>query len=345
MRLHTYTARGASVGSGYAIPDQYKKLENGDLFLQHDSGEDDEQRILVFATESGLDDLLQASFWAGDGTFKPCPDVYFQLFTLHVQNGKFSIPRVFVLLPDKREETYRRLYAILKELRPGLNPEAIMFDFEKASHNAFSEEFPEASVKACLFHLGQSMYRKIVDLGLKQQYHQDNEFSLLVRCFSALAFLPTEDVIEGFEVLTDDDDLAVPPEFVSYFETNYIGCLRRRGRNQRRLVPLFPVGCWNVHDRNVQGLPRTNNNLEGWHNAFQSSISCTHPNIWKLIDALKKEETLSQTKKVHFDRGDDISQKKKYKDVNKRIQTIIDRYGEMDKLSFLRAISYNLHLF
>ena len=91
---------------------------------------------------------------------------------------------------------------------------------------------------------------------------------------------------------------------MSYFEFSYIGCVRGRGVRQRRTSPFFPIDSWNVCFRTETDMPRTNNHLEGYHNALQSSLSCTHPNLWKLIAALKREEQLAQLKKMEFDRGE-----------------------------------------
>ena len=43
-------------------------------------------------------------------------------------------------------------------------------------------------------------------------------------------------------------------------------------------------------------LPRTNNNVEGWHNGLQANINACHPNLWKFLDVLKQEENLSGVK-------------------------------------------------
>ena len=91
--------------SGYIIPEEYRFLENGNQFLLYDSGEDCSDRILVFGTEVGLDDLEKNKDWACDSTFKCSPEIYFQLFTLHIVIKNISIPRIFVLLPDKSQVT------------------------------------------------------------------------------------------------------------------------------------------------------------------------------------------------------------------------------------------------
>ena len=62
-----------------------------------------------------------------------------------------------------------------------------------------------------------------------------------------------------------------------------------RGRI-RRENPLYPVSFWNFKKRIDEDLPRTNNAVEGVYSALRSSITCKHPNVWKLIASLKKEK-------------------------------------------------------
>ena len=117
-------------------------------------------------------------------------------------------------------------------------PKTFLTDFEKAAINSIQRNFSHATVTGCLFHMSQNIYRKVVDLGFKQQYHSDNMFSLKVRCLPALAFLPPTDVVQGFELLAEDDVL--PSELISYFEDSYAGPCRGRGARRRRLHPLYP---------------------------------------------------------------------------------------------------------
>uniref|UniRef100_A0A915IPI5 Uncharacterized protein n=1 Tax=Romanomermis culicivorax TaxID=13658 RepID=A0A915IPI5_ROMCU len=50
-----------------------------------------------------------------------------------------------------------------------------------------------------------------------------------------------------------------------YFEDSYIGRVRRNIRQN----PRFLIALWNCHQLVIDNLPRTNNNIEGWHHAFQ----------------------------------------------------------------------------
>ncbi|XP_076069967.1 uncharacterized protein LOC143041794 [Oratosquilla oratoria] len=305
------------VRHGYLIPDQYCYLDNGLKWLQFDSGEHDTERILIFATDSGNGDIKRARNWAVDGTFKCSPIIYYQLYTLHIQNNDISVPRMFALLPNKTQDTYNKLLTTIKELLHNVEPATVMMDFEKAAINSLLDIFPSSDVTCCLFHLSQNVYKQVVTIGFKQQYHQDDDFSLKVRFLPALAFLPIDDVIDGFEELTDDD---FPQELVSYFETYYIRGVRGRGQRRRRVEPVFPIHLWNVHERTENGMPRTNNYVEGFHNALRTSVTNVHPNIWSLIVALKHKEALSTTRIAHLNRGDSVTSKKKYRDANQRIK-------------------------
>lgn len=63
-----------------------------------------------------------------------------------------------------------------------------MSDFEQAIINAVSVSFPDAQQKFCFFHLGQSLYRKICQVGLKAQYDQDAAFAHKIRMILSVAF-------------------------------------------------------------------------------------------------------------------------------------------------------------
>ena len=73
---------------------------------------------------------------------------------------------------------------------------------------------------------------------------------------------------------------------LDYLEDTYIGRLR----NGRRRAPIFALELWNMYERTVDGLARTNNNVEGWHRGIQFPINACHPNFWKFLDVLKREE-------------------------------------------------------
>ena len=166
-----------------------------------------------------------------------------------------------------------------------------MCDYEIGFHNAVRQVFGNnVVVVGCLFHLGQCVYRKVIQLGLSDQYQQDADLRLKCKMLVSLAFIPAVDVIAAFETLAgdipDDDDLE--PLF-DYFEDTWIGWPSRRGGARKN--PTFPINVWSIHDRVTEGLPRTNNSVEGWHHAFQRTVGLNHPTIYKLVEAMQLEQT------------------------------------------------------
>lgn len=89
-----------------------------------------------------------------------------------------------------------------------------MIGFEKTSIDSFLNKFLTSDVTCCLFHLSKNINKEVIKIGLKQRYHGD-DYSLKVRCLSALAFHLIHDAMEAFEELTDDDQF--PQDVVSYF--------------------------------------------------------------------------------------------------------------------------------
>ena len=184
------------------IPEQYQRLENGELFLLYDSGVGVANRIIIFGTQRNLDMLDMYDQYFMDGTFKIVPDLFYQLYTVHVMTAAgYMIPALFSLLLNKTRETYSRVFAQMKVLRPNVFPNRIMVDFEQAAISAAEEAFPQAVISGCFYHLSQSVYRKVQSEGLQNLYGEDADFATSVRMIPALALVPEAEVVNAFELL------------------------------------------------------------------------------------------------------------------------------------------------
>ena len=72
--------------------------------------------------------------------------------------------------------------------------------------------------------------------------------------------------------------------------------------------------------KSVEGeLARTNNAVDGWHNAFQTSIACSHPTISKLFNVLQREQSLQEATLVKWEAGQRKLASKKSMERNERI--------------------------
>ena len=250
----------------------------------------DADRILIFASDENLDLLVRRRQWLVDGTFKCSPSVFNQLFTLHVYMAGSVVQVVYALLPNyKTQTTYQRMLTEFCKLRL-FDPETIMTDFEQAIMSAFRCLFPSVSQSGCFYHFSQCMYRQVQQHGLqKLSYYVAEDFPLFIRMLAAIAFVPVTDAVDSFDTVVDAGYPDRVEPVVNYFEDNFIGWPDRRG-NHRNTV--FPLTLWNVNRRVVESLPRTNNSVEGWHGGFQSSLQCSRPTLWKLLDQLIWENEL-----------------------------------------------------
>ena len=268
------------------LPDEYKKLSSGENFLLFDSGVADKNRIFIFGTDQSSSLLEQSSHWFMDGTFSIVPEIFFQLYTVHALISGDVIACLYCLLPNKTTETYRRLFMKLKELMPAARPISAMLDFEQSAMNVISECYEGIHIQGCFYHLTQSLYRKVQALGYQTKYADDADFAMMVRMIGALAFVPIADIADVFEELREHtENINEMQQLLDYFEDNYIGRVRRRGR----VVPLYEPHIWNIHNRVENELPRTNNSVEGWHRKMQAAVAADHPNIWRFINVLKRE--------------------------------------------------------
>jgi hypothetical protein len=97
-------------------------------------------------------------------------------------------------------------------------------DFELAVINVAEEAFPDSALYGCLFHLMVNMRKTVSDNSLLRDYNSDEEFQLGCRMIPALAFVPTTDVPDAFEALSNHLGERYSP-ILDWFEKNYVGGL------------------------------------------------------------------------------------------------------------------------
>jgi hypothetical protein len=65
------------------IPQELALTSRDEQFLLHDSGVEDDARILVFGTQQNLEILGGCAVWSADATFKTCPTLFNQVWVIH----------------------------------------------------------------------------------------------------------------------------------------------------------------------------------------------------------------------------------------------------------------------
>ena len=258
--------------------------------------------------------MLELSrIWLADGTFKTAPLLFTQVYVIHALRGGpdltkdgHLLPSLFVLLPNKTEATYTKMWEQVQLLCPLANPEEMLMNFEKAAINSFKQTWPASVVKGCFFHLTQNLWRKVQAAGLQVVYSQDQELAIRIRMFPALAFAAPFEVPNLFNEVAAHLPTPEADDIIQYFERTYIGRTLPGGAYQQA---LFPISMWNYHFDTALGLPRTTNAVEAWHRSSNATVGCHHPNVWKFLSALKREQGLVELRQAKYIAGNQASKR------------------------------------
>jgi hypothetical protein len=116
----------------------------------------------------------------------------------------------------------------------------------------------------------------------------------------ALAYLPEKDVIDGFDLIKKN----MKPNFkpmIDYFEKNYIRKLKSNSKSARE-VPRFSISSWNLHQRVLLKLPRTNNAIESWHSRLKADVK-KEITLNRLINLLREEQSKTDTTVMSIELG------------------------------------------
>lgn len=324
---------------------RYCRTAKDENFLLYDSG--GSQRKFIFGTKKNLDVLAACNEWFIDGTFDTVPKLFLQLFTIHGKWEGIVLPLVYTFLGDKSKESYRAVLGELKRLQPDLNPQRIMTDFEKSSILACQEVFPQAQIKGCLFHFRQCLSRHIQQCSLRLAYGEDAELAHNVKMLYALAFVPPNKVISAFERLIRSPYYKENEErlssLIEYFEKTWIGLAKRGSRG--RAAAMFDIEMWNHYFSVLDDAPRTNNHVEGWHNRLTSRAQMNHSTLWKFLDLIISEQSVTDLTHEQSVAGYKIDNKrKKYKDTDARIKNIVEKYKNRKICDYLSGIAHNTTL-
>lgn len=79
-------------------------------------------------------------------------------------------------------------------------PTVVLVDFEQAIISSVERHFLEALIRACFFHLSQSVFRHVQSEGLQSLYNNEDDPQIrdATRQMCALAFVPVQHVKRVF---------------------------------------------------------------------------------------------------------------------------------------------------
>lgn len=94
-----------------------------------------------------------------------------------------------------------------------------------------------------------------------------------------------------------------------------------------------------------QNLPRSNNSIEGWHNAFAQRVAIAHPTLVKLVEKIRREQSRFEVNIMQIRQGGEPKPKKKaYRILDERIKRLVDDYRNIDLGEYLRNLAVNISL-
>uniref|UniRef100_A0A915EA86 OTU domain-containing protein n=1 Tax=Ditylenchus dipsaci TaxID=166011 RepID=A0A915EA86_9BILA len=320
----------------------------GERFLLWDSRVVDLKKpvILLFASSFGLQLLEKYKRWSMDDTFYSAPKGFKQLYTVNVFKEESTLPCLFMLLPNKSEESYYRAFEAVFRKYPMLRPKALMADFEQAPAKVMKKLFPSVVLNFCLFHLGQNHFKNFVEWKLRPLY-ADAEVKALVRSLTALACLPVSEVEKGFDglVAAINEKISsgnIAEEFVSNI------------KEREPIDALYPIEVWNCYDLLLKKNPRTDNAHEGWHFRFNMRFPKAHMSLSQFILRLQDEEEETWQLEIRHEANpaDPLrnQRKKTFERNEEQLQALVEAYSKVDpplrdQVSFIRHIQLHLAKF
>lgn len=201
--------------------------------------------------------------------------------------------------------------------------QSILTDYEVGLTNALLQEFPSTNLHGCYFHHTEAIYRKIQSLGLTNLYRDDSQVRATLRQLMALGHLPAARIGPFFENLRSNAAPGLETLFQYY---------------QRYWIEDIGPDRFSVYELAT----RTNNNLESWHAAFNKFVGKSHPNIYEIIDCLRKEQAHTEHLIEQIDLGKRVVKPSKfYQRLSLRVARIKERYsnGSLSDAQFTNAIA------
>ncbi|CAF4478251.1 unnamed protein product [Rotaria socialis] len=98
--------QGPPMNSNNQLPDHLKQTDRGENFVLHE-----DEKLIIFTTATNLSVLKTCKHWFVDGTFKVCPEDFYQMFTLHGLLKSQIIPLVYGLLVGKKTTDYDHFFS------------------------------------------------------------------------------------------------------------------------------------------------------------------------------------------------------------------------------------------
>ena len=338
------------------FPDDLIDL-HGISILMHDSGSDDPDRFFIFVNPTIASFGDECQKFQMDGTFNLAPRCFNngstkrcgQVLTIQGRNLGILVPLFYILMPKRTSVQYVRVLQIIADKYPNIRFKKMMVDLEMATIKAINKIFPDCSITLCYYHFQESLFSWLSSNGMKSRHQTDINFRFCVNLFGVMAFVPLKKLDTAYESLLQKCDNLLPGDsdllrFKKYFEKSFMG----RKKDGQMKNPKYTREMWNQYKNVLKNDPRTNNNIEGWHNALNHIHGGSHPTVFKFVKIIKEDMERSRLKVLEVSSGNALKPKRQtYKQLDSKIFNICEqlRKKQIGIESFMSSIARVYHFY
>ena len=126
-----------------SLQGEWASMQDSREFILANDGNED--KMIIFGAIRNVRLLCEAETIFMDATFKVAPEMFSQVYSIHVMKMAIMVPVCVALLPQKNHETYSRFFRLLLEAaaRYGFHfdPRIVCIDFESAVIATITEMF------------------------------------------------------------------------------------------------------------------------------------------------------------------------------------------------------------
>ena len=178
-------------------------------------------------------------------------------------------------------------------------------------------------------------------------YGSNEEGNLLLRKLVTLSFFKWQKIEGLFMGLEGDFKNKFEGKLYKLWEwirDNYVlGIARGRGRSGVRKPPIFEPKFWSVFDAIEYNYPRTQNNLEGWHNRWGDLIKEKHVGIIRFLHTLREEQKYCNRKIIDIERGELFRIRIEEEEREKKLRKLHVERNARILANLLTAFAHNLN--
>ncbi|KZS06489.1 Uncharacterized protein APZ42_030044 [Daphnia magna] len=259
--------------------DMYRKTLNQSADFFHGRVSTDSGNAFIFISLALLPEIHTTRDIRSDGTFKTVPNVFYELFTLHVlAYGKLN-SIVWLSIAYCRffkRSTLGNYFEV-----DYFEVEVLISDFELAIMGTMQQAFPIARSRGCWFHYAQAIYRRAYKEGLQRAYRSGGVIRSIVKKLISLALVPSNRAYEGFQNIRHRTENAL---------------LAENPQSRAGVARLFQYmgGYWFTNQGLEQHLQECNENTE------RDFIAFIRPSSQRLVNKRRDRNIKTLTEQLTF---------------------------------------------